>query len=623
MQLNEIRTHLSSVLNGGDLLLIVPPVVTSRIPILGPHILQAIAREQGYQAEMLYLNLLLASMIEVETYESLSYGQPFRAIGERLFARSAYNLPPLGNSPELCLDPIRSIFGASQSYPFDEFEYKYYTTGDFDLDHLRAIEAHCYDLIEIVSQAIAAQNYRLVGCSTNWEQTNCCIALLNRVKKLCPDTLTLIGGSNCEAEMAEGIASLSSSVDYIFSGESDETFAAFLRSWTSGKLPEQLIITGTPVEDLAQIPLPQYESYFTQYQTFFGRPASKYIQLGYESSRGCWWGQCAFCGMNGKRQRFREKSAELVFKEVQQLSSRYPDRRIMMIDKVMPRSYQQDLLPRLAEQEQAPPLTYEQRPGLSLAELCRLKQARVNIIKVGIEALSSGLLRCINKGVSVRQNLLLLRHARSLGLYVAWNLLWGFPGDKAEYYEETLTLLPLLRHLQPPDVFRHLSLDRFCPYVEQAHMYQVRNVRPWNVYFQVYPPYADVQKLAYRFIGEYPCEAHEHPELIQAIAQEVARWKTCWQTARLVLFAFDDSYIIHDSRAIDGEAYTYSIEDWQARKIMVQQEYTASSETLQWALERKLGVILDGWYVPLITAPPKLLTGFRPEQAKFFRNSCL
>ena len=129
MQLNEIRTRLSSVLNGGDLLLIVPPVVTSRIPILGPHILQAIAREQGYQAEVLYLNLLLAAMIGVETYERLSYGQPFRATGERLFARSAYNLSPLGNSPELCLDPVQSIFGASQSYPFDEFEYKYYTTG--------------------------------------------------------------------------------------------------------------------------------------------------------------------------------------------------------------------------------------------------------------------------------------------------------------------------------------------------------------------------------------------------------------------------------------------------------------------------------------------------------------
>ena len=477
---------------------------------------------------------------------------------------------------------------------------------------MRAIEAQCYTLIEIVSQAIAAQHYRLVGCSTNWEQNNCCIALLNRVKKLCPDTLTLIGGSNCEAEMAEGIASLSDAIDYIFSGESEETFAAFLRARTSGNLPEQRIIAGTPVEDLAQIPLPQYESYFTQYQTFFGQPASKYIQLGYESSRGCWWGQCAFCGMNGKRQRFREKSAERVLKEVQQLTNSYPKRRIMMIDKVMPRSYQEDLLPRLAEQDQMPPLTYEQRPGLSLAELLRLKQARVNIIKVGLEALSSGLLRCINKGVDVRQNLFLLRHARSLGLYVAWNLLWGFPGDKVEYYEETLALLPLLRHLQPPEVFRHLSLDRFCPYVEQPHTFQVRNVRPWNVYFQVYPPYADVQKLAYRFIGEYPCEAHEHPELIRAIAQEIAQWKACWKTAKLVLFAFGDDYVIHDSRAIDGETHTYSIEDSQARRLMVHQEYAVSSETQQWALEHKLGVALDGWYVPLITAPPKLLADFCP-----------
>ena len=125
-QVQNIRDHLLSALAGGDMLLIVPPVVTTRTSIVGPHILQAVARQRGYTVDVLYLDLLLASIIGVERYESISYGQPFRMLGERLFARSAYGLPPLGKSPELCDNPARSIFGNGQPAVVDIFEYKYY-----------------------------------------------------------------------------------------------------------------------------------------------------------------------------------------------------------------------------------------------------------------------------------------------------------------------------------------------------------------------------------------------------------------------------------------------------------------------------------------------------------------
>ena len=244
----------------GDILLIVPPFVTCRTPILGPHILQAIAMEEGYQANILYLNLILASIIGTEQYESISYGQPFRMLGERLFARSAYGLPPLGNSPELCKNPAG--FGNGNEYPLEEFEYKYYKTADFNLNTFYEIEKHCNSVIEEVAQAIASLDYKIVGCSSNWEQTNCCIALINNIKKFQPNIITLMGGSNCEGQMAEGIASLSPSIDYIFSGESEITFAGFLNNFNTGELPAERIIKGEPIENLDRIPLPDYSDYF-------------------------------------------------------------------------------------------------------------------------------------------------------------------------------------------------------------------------------------------------------------------------------------------------------------------------------------------------------------------------
>ena len=131
---------------------------------------------------------------------------------------------------------------------------------------------------------------------------NCCIALINQLKTLQPNLLTLIGGSNCEDEMAEGIASLSASIDYIFSGESEETFVDFLHAYSAGNLPSQRIIESQPVESLDSIPLPDYDSYFIQTENFFEENPPKHtISIGYETSRGCWWGQkhrCTFCSVS-------------------------------------------------------------------------------------------------------------------------------------------------------------------------------------------------------------------------------------------------------------------------------------------------------------------------------------
>jgi len=614
-KLADVKKNILSVHNEGDILFIVPPFVTSRTPIMGPHILQSIAREQGYKTDILHLNLLLASIIGIDLYESICYGQPFRMLGERLFARSAYGLPPLGKSPELCLDPAKSVFGNERKSPLEEFEYKYYKTIDFDLDTFFKIEAICKCFIERVTQTVSSFNYKIVGCSTNWEQNNCSIALIDGLKKIRSDIITLMGGSNCEGEMADGIASLSDSIDYIFSGESEFTFADFLKQYNAGDLPAGRIIEGHPVEDLDNIPLPDYESYFKQIDCFFTNDPPKGIAIGYETSRGCWWGKCSFCGMNGKRECFRQKEVKKVINELEEVNARYPGYRIFVIDKVMPVSYQEELLPLLCEKREMSSITYEQRPDLELQDLMNLKKAKINVIKPGIEALSTGLLKLMNKGVTARQNILLLRYARSLGMLVSWNLLWGFPGDRAVFYRETLKILPLLHHLNPPVVFRHLSLDRFSPYFEKAQDFAVNRLRPWAVYKTVYPDWTDLDKQAYRFIGDYPSEAHEHPKLIHEIAIEVKRWEKSWKNTALIMTPFADYYIIRDNRGVSGKNKNHILDALQANDIMTYGDYH-ESENRKWAVEEKLGVVVDSCYVPLVTASPEMLMGFERESCR-------
>ena len=52
----------------------------------------------------------------------------------------------------------------------------------------------------------------------------------------------------------------------------------------------------------------------------------------------------------------------------------------------------------------------------------------------------------------------------------------------------------------------------------------------------------------------------------------------------------------------------------QAAAALVSQPYVETAE-IAWALENKVGVVRDGWYVPLATATPELLQAFEDGTA--------
>jgi hypothetical protein len=54
----------------------------------------------------------------------------------------------------------------------------------------------------------------------------------------------------------------------------------------------------------------------------------------------------------------------------------------------------------------------------------------------------------MRKGVTAIQNIQLLKLGRENKTVVAWNILYGFPGEKEEHYEETLQTIPLITHLE-------------------------------------------------------------------------------------------------------------------------------------------------------------------------------
>jgi ribosomal peptide maturation radical SAM protein 1 len=316
---------------------------------------------------------------------------------------------------------------------------------------------------------------------------------------------------------------------------------------------------------------------------------------------------------------FRAKSPGRVLTELKHLLPPHPSTKVTMVDNIMPHSYFRDLLPRLGRELPGLHLFYEQKANLSLAQVIALREAGVAVIQPGIEALSSALLKRMDKGVSASQNIALLRYAQTVDLAVNWNLLYAFPGDQREDYEQTLELLPLLRHLHPPTGVFHLSIDRFSPYFVSPSRHGVSRVRPWEGYAAILPEGADVAKVAYHFEAEYASAGREHGRLIRRIEDEIGDWRRAWQSegqrpALVVTPLSAEQFLLIDTRALPGtQEITFLTRPQTALVLAGARRQEIWDADAVWALERKLVVALDGGLVPLATGASAVLEEFEAE----------
>jgi ribosomal peptide maturation radical SAM protein 1 len=612
--------HFSETLREADVLIIVPPFASLHYSSLAAHLLQACGREAGFQVQVLYANILLASAIGEEEYSRICSTPMGAFAGERFFARCAFGLPPLGHNVETMFDPVW-LSGSDKAIDF-----RLDVSSDqgklTNLSELKCLESQAADWVDRVATAVSERTYKIVGCTTMFEQTAASVALLNRIKQLCEDTVTILGGANCEGEMAQGLVSLGARIDYIFSGESEVTFPQFVRSILAGSRPKDRLIYGKPCVRMDTLPTPTFSDFYDQRAQYLpnSKITAEETQILYETSRGCWWGQkhhCTFCGLNGEGMAFRQKSPDRVLVELRTLLDTHPSRNIQMTDNIMPHDYFKTLLPRLGSELAGINIFYEQKANLSLLNVMTLKRAGVTAIQPGIEALSSRLLKQMKKGVQARQNLMLLRNARAAGLQLYWNLLWGFPNDEGEAYEETLAIIPLLYHLQPPNIFTHLSIERFSPYFFQPKEFGVSNIRPLPAYHDFLPSSADVQRIAYHFLGDYWCGAHDHIDVIYKLYLEVRRWQSAWQhesgkLPELRVCPYRGWYVLADTRGLPETEKAHILDRSEAALLLNAKPYTGSGQEL-WALQKKLAVIVDDWFVPLAVADPELLLEFEAE----------
>ncbi|MFI5197256.1 MAG: RiPP maturation radical SAM C-methyltransferase [Thermoanaerobaculia bacterium] len=590
-----------------SVVLVVPPFAGLDSPAVGPHILQAVARDAGFDVFVFYANVRYARVLGESLYRRISYGSSTSLAGERIFAHLAYGVPRLGYRNPSCESPfVRSVVDKHLTVSLEDF---------------KNASAVATAWLPDAAAEILALGRDIVGCSSSFEQTAASVALLRRLKQARPEIVTLLGGANCEGEMGDGLASLVPEIDYTFAGECEEVFPEFLREIAAQRRSARRVVHGTPCRDMSALPLPDYSDYYQQLELIgdFQFVQANAIWLPYESSRGCWWGEkrhCTFCGVNGETISFRSKAPEKVVSELVSLLGTHPSRLVLMVDNIMPHDYFRTLLPALGRSGLGAHIFYEQKANLKLDQVKNLRDAGIGLIQPGIEALSSPLLRLMRKGVSAAQNIRSLRYCRSCDVAVNWNLLFAFPQDRLAWYEDTLRLLPLLRHLHPPSGPNHLALHRFSPYYENPDAFGISDLGPIDAYRDVLPRNADVARIACRFTGEYESESRHESHVMGAIRDEIAAWRLAWQAdsaVMLVVTRLDDStFLLADSRSGGDPTFEF-LDEAQARLVLLGAR-DDTEPNLRWAAERGWIARVDDQWIALATADYELMEYF--EAAK-------
>jgi ribosomal peptide maturation radical SAM protein 1 len=523
-------------------LLLNMPFATVLRPSMGLSILKARLREEGIECDVRYPNLYFAERTKLCEYALLDEKISVALLGtdlpgalqvsEEMFSET-FKLAQLGDwlfAQHLWndrMDTARALAAVQQ-----------HCGGNGRFQILQLLRSEIGPYLEACIEKFQIAAYDVIGFSTTLQQNMAALAFSRLIRERYPDKVIVFGGANCEGIMGLELHRTFPWIDYVFSGEADNSFPLFLKRLAAGEplngIPGVVLreegrsVPMAPadlVHDMDALPDPDFDDYFKAAKS---SPLRSRLtpQLLIETSRGCWWGakqHCTFCGLNGETLAFRAKSAERVLAEVERQVARYGARHILAVDNIMPYDYLRTLLPILKERQLGVTFFYEIRPNLRRDQLQLMREAGVLAVQPGIESLSTHVLKLMKKGVTPIQNIQLLKWCREFGIEAMWNLIYGFPGETAEDYEEIARHASAIPHLKPPTVLP-LGMDRFSPMFRDAEQLGIVDIRPPSLYKAIYPLPEAVVAIITPFFEHSYRDSRDADHYLEKIRDQLEAW---------------------------------------------------------------------------------------------------
>ncbi len=341
-----------------------------------------------------------------------------------------------------------------------------------------------------------AGKYDLVGLTTSYNQLSTSLLLCEKLKRISPATVTVLGGALVSGRLGPSIINEYRFIDFIVQGEGEypldalvghlaaKDFEAIER--TDGILtPENALDHKDGVElwqvaDPDELPFPDYDDY----AECVGEGD---WTLPIEGSRGCWWDRCRFCNLNSQWEGYRTKSNRRLAAEVEYLCTRYRKSAFIFLDNVHSPKGIQGFAKGLKDTDMDLLFFYELRADLSPYEILALYEAGLDFVQVGIEGLSRSFLKRIRKGTKVIQNLQIMKTLCELEIKSRSNLITDYPRSTRDEVEETCRTIRRYAYAYDP-----LNLGRYhyysgSPIDRERDNHPVANVRNDDVYKDAIP----------------------------------------------------------------------------------------------------------------------------------------
>jgi len=307
-----------------------------------------------------------------------------------------------------------------------------------------------------LADEIVSGGYDLVGLTVSLSQLMSSLFLIKELKKRNGQTPIVVGGASCAEELGTSLLRCVPEIDFVVDGEGERPLLELTRYLRGRRAaPPQGVwfrdhagtIRGVGRDELPslhELPTPDFSDYFARLKRFsWGRGLTPHIPL--EASRGCWWnaaarddGGCRFCNLNTQWSGFRTKKAKQLAREIQSHLETWEGLDFYFTDNSLPVGVLADALEKAAEMKRDLCFFGELRASVSREKLFKLRSLGFKHTQVGVEALSSSLLRRLHKGITAIQNIQIMRDCEEAGIINEANLILGFPGSDDREAEETL-----------------------------------------------------------------------------------------------------------------------------------------------------------------------------------------
>jgi ribosomal peptide maturation radical SAM protein 1 len=527
------------------------PFCSARAPSLQLGLIKALLASANIEADAFYFNLDFTASIGPELYELLS-GTPDPMLGEWIFTRAAF--------PEF--DKAREYLASIPEFVSRVRETSNTTVEDlFDLRDRVAPE-----FIRGAAKALAS--YEIIGFTSTFQQNVPSLALAAEIKRNNPNATIVFGGANVEGSVGAVFLQSFPCIDVVVNGECDafvaDLFGALLRSEPVDHFPS--VLTRSVADPKAKsaeratynggmdaLPTPDYADFFTRRaelglddkqpgKPFIYGPGSEYAMfLPFESSRGCWWGQkhhCTFCGLNAGGMKFRARSYEATVDLIEELHRKHNVSLLYAVDNIIDAKDIDRFCDLLIEKDLDLEIFYETKSNLRPRVIGKMAKAGIRYVQPGIESFSDHVLHLMRKGVSALHNLNTLRWFRTFNVKVAWNILYGFPGETTGDYDEQLGLVRKIHHLPPPARLNQIRIDRFSPnFFDPDLRAQFGELKRLDSYGYIYPDEVDRNEAAHFFFPrEKPPTALGEGDLGNLIG-EVEDWNRKWNSSGKIVGA--------------------------------------------------------------------------------------